>query len=264
MSPKKAETFRRKWKELYDEFKRHSDDQDNAREDEASKQKKDFLVRLRRSISWLGRAQQIGRDSRGTGKNLDAQLIFLWISFNALYARDPHESLSGRKNGKRVIGKKKSEMVEAQRYFGNLMNFGHDAKSRIYNVIEGDIKKQIIWLTSNRFVWANFWKYHHDVYKNFDYPCPTENPRPEFSRENTSKILAHVFECIYVLRNQLMHGSATSNGGLNTGQLKDSIKIMHWLVPVFIEIMLEKPDKKWGRAHFPRVEGVPIELPGRG
>ena len=255
MGPKRAETFRKKWEELYKEFKRHSDEQDKVRKDEASKQKKDFLVRLRRSISWLKRAQQMGKESKGTGRDLDTQFIFLWISFNALYARDPHDFFSG---------KKKTEMGEARRYFRNLLNFGRDAKCRIYNIIEGNISGQIISLTDNRFVWANFWSYHHDIHKKLKHCRPIKNPRPEFNREKTRKILGHTFECLYILRNQLMHGSATSDGGLNQGQLKDSIKILHWLVPVFIEIMLEKPDEKWGRVHFPRVEDVPIEPPRRG
>ena len=54
VSPKSAETFRKKWEELYKEFKRHSDEHDKVREDEASKQKKDFLVRLRLVCSCLG------------------------------------------------------------------------------------------------------------------------------------------------------------------------------------------------------------------
>ena len=264
MSPKSAETFRKKWEELYKEFKRHSDEHDKVREDEASKQKKDFLVRLRRSISWLKRAQQMGKESKGTGRDLDTQFIFLWISFNALYARDPHETLSGWKNGEWVTGKRISEMDWVKKYFGNLLKFDRDAKSRIYNVIDDHIKKQIISLTDNRFVWADFWKCHHDIHRKLDHRCPIKNPRPEIIRENTSETLDHVFGCLYILRNQLMHGSATSDGGLNQGQLRDSIKILHWLVPVFIEIMLENPDKRWGRAHFPRVENVPIEMPRRG
>ena len=255
MSPEKAENFKERWNELHEKFLSDSDKEDDVSEDEAYKQRKDFLVRLRRSISWLRRAQQMGSESKGTGRDLDTQFIFLWISFNALYARDPHDFFSG---------KKKTEMGEARRYFRNLLNFGCDAKDSIYNVIEGNISRQIISLTKNRFVWANFWKYHHDIHKKLNHRLPIRNPRPEISRENTRRTLVHTFECLYILRNQLMHGSATSDGGLNQGQLKDSIKILHWLVPVFIEIMLEKPDKEWGRAYFPRVENVPIELPRRG
>ena len=38
-------------------------------------------VRLHRAISWLGRAEKEPED-------WDAQFIFLWIAFNAAYARE--------------------------------------------------------------------------------------------------------------------------------------------------------------------------------
>ena len=132
MGAKEVETFKKRWNELHEKFLSDSEEKDDARKDDAYEQKKDFLVRLRRSISWLRRAQQMRMESKGTGRDLDTQFIFLWISFNALYARDPHELLGG---------KKKTEMGDAQKYFGNLLNFGHDAKGRIYKVIKGNIEK---------------------------------------------------------------------------------------------------------------------------
>src|SRR5690606_39179936 len=42
---------------------------------------RDLALRVHRALSWLDRAEQSGADQ-------DARFIFLWISFNAAYARE--------------------------------------------------------------------------------------------------------------------------------------------------------------------------------
>ena len=43
----------------------------------------DFRLRIHRSLSWLQRAEQAKQE-----QDIDSQFIFLWISFNAAYAKD--------------------------------------------------------------------------------------------------------------------------------------------------------------------------------
>ena len=123
-------------------------------------------MRLCRSISWLKRVQQMGREPNGQAETS----ILNSSSFGSasmLFMPETPTNFSA--------ARKKTEMGEAEKYFRNLLNFGRDAKGRIYNVIEGNISRQIISLTGNRFVWANFWKYHHDIHKKLYHRLPIRN-----------------------------------------------------------------------------------------
>ena len=59
---------------------------------------------------------------------------------------------------------------------------------------------------------------------------------------------------LYTLRNQLMHGGATWNGGVNRDQLRDCTSLMAKLVPVVIALMMDHPQTIWGEAVYPVVD----------
>ena len=66
-------------------------------------------------------------------------------------------------------------------------------------------------------------------------------------------VLLVLFDRLYVLRNQLVHGGATWNSSINRAQVKDGAAVLGWLLPVFIDIMLENPDRDWGKPFYPVV-----------
>jgi hypothetical protein len=57
-----------------------------------------------------------------------------------------------------------------------------------------------------------------------------------------------------VLRNQLVHGSTTWNGTVNRGQVRDGAAELNCLLPVMIEIMMDNPNRDWGKPFYPVVE----------
>jgi hypothetical protein len=63
----------------------------------------------------------------------------------------------------------------------------------------------------------------------------------------TSRILYLVFDRLYVLRNQLVHGGATYDGGVNRSQVKDGAEILKHLIPLFVDIMMDHPEATWGK-----------------
>ena len=67
-------------------------------------------------------------------------------------------------------------------------------------------------------------------------------------------MLTALFERLYVLRNQLMHGGATWNGGVNREQVRNGNAILEILVPRFIDLMMDHPDEAWGQPPYPVVE----------
>ena len=71
---------------------------------------------------------------------------------------------------------------------------------------------------------------------------------------DTKKVLAIIFDRLYVLRNQLIHGSATWNGKVNRDQTRDGTKILDKLIPTIIYLMMESGNEYWGDAAFPVVK----------
>jgi hypothetical protein len=67
-------------------------------------------------------------------------------------------------------------------------------------------------------------------------------------------VLGIVFNRLYTLRNQLMHGGATWNSAVNRDQVRDCVNLLGKLVPLVIEVMLDNPNTLWGDACFPVVK----------
>ena len=73
------------------------------------------------------------------------------------------------------------------------------------------------------------------------------------AQQDSAEILSYVFDRLYVLRNQLLHGNATWHGSLNRPQLQDGNRIMQDLVPVFIHLMMGHQEIDWGSLSYPVV-----------
>ena len=218
-----AQKLDEKWEGLYREF------DDNPARNKKFKEKHQLLLRLQRAISWLDIAQQVEKGIEGEERNLSARFIFFWIGFNALYEKKYE-----------FFDKKPEHMNLIEEYFDDI---DEDAKSRIYDVIRkrnnlGIIKN----LTKNRFVWPEFWKKIRQGCQRDEIRKMWEKELlPEIKKENTIEILHCVFGCLCVLRNQVIHGGSTFDSIVGRKQLHHGIKIMGFLLPVFIDI--EESDK---------------------
>ena len=71
--------------------------------------------------------------------------------------------------------------------------------------------------------------------------------------QQSQYVLERLFDRLYVLRNQILHGGATWNGSVNRKQVGDGAAIMAFLVPAFVKVMMDHPGEALGR-----------ELPGGG
>ena len=79
------------------------------------------------------------------------------------------------------------------------------------------------------------------------------NPQSALAQRDTADVLAVLFNRIYTLRNQIMHGGATWDSSINRPQLHDCGKLLGKLVPLIIHLMLENLDALWGDAFYPVV-----------
>ena len=82
----------------------------------------------------------------------------------------------------------------------------------------------------------------------------TREPERALVEKDTAVFLKILFDRIYTLRNQLMHGGATFGSDLNREQVRDACRILKKLVPAVIHIVMEHPNQPWGDPCFPPVE----------
>ncbi len=204
---------------------------------ERSCQPQNLSLRLHRALSWLDRAEQESED-------FDAAFIFYWIAFNAAYSEDNSDAIES------------TESANFQAYFVKALRL--DTDNKIYNALWERFSGPVRLLLDNRYVFNPFWKHHNGVpgFANWERRFNTDRLQVNdaLARSDTETILVTLFQRLYVLRNQLIHGGATWNSSVNRGQVRDGARIMAFLVPLFIELMMDNPHKDWGKPYYPVVE----------
>ena len=197
-------------------------------------------LRIHRALSWIGRAEREAGDD-------DAAFIFYWIAFNAVYAEDSQEAEWA------------SERRSFREYFGKIV--GLDKDNVVYDAIWERFSHEIRVFLNNRYVFEPFWKFHNGVsgYDEWEDSFDRSKRAAGFAlaRQDTSAILSILFDRLYVLRNQLVHGGATWRSSVNRDQVRDGRRIVAFLVPRFVQIMVANPQEPWGAPYYPVVQGTP-------
>ncbi|AML51730.1 HEPN domain-containing protein [Falsihalocynthiibacter arcticus] len=194
-------------------------------------------LRVHRAISWIGRSEIATVDH-------DSRFIFLWISFNAAYAGESEfQSIN--------IG----ERASFTDFFGKIVSL--DTEQRIDKAIWQSFSGPIRLLMQNRYVFSPFWQHHNGI-DGFDdwehrFTTSAKNFAQALQAQDTVRTLSFVFDRLYVLRNQLVHGGATWNSSVNRDQVRDGAAILAFLMPVFVEIMMDHPNEDWGQPFYPVV-----------
>ncbi|WP_336943205.1 hypothetical protein [Acinetobacter modestus] len=201
----------------------------------------DFRLRIHRSLSWLQRAEQAQQE-----QDLDSQFIYLWISFNAAYAKDLGAGLRSADKGAFV------------QFIYRICHL--DKEQKIYYTVWNTFSGSIRILLNNQFTFQPFWDYHNGLITEQDWIASFEKNRKKaleaLTQKDTPEILIAVFNHLYTLRNQIMHGGATFNSTVNRSQLKDACNILSTLIPEMLKVMLQNPDDKtWGKPFYPVVKG---------
>lgn len=194
-------------------------------------------LRVHRSISWLNRAEMVEDDH-------DAGFIFYWIAFNAAYAEELDDT---------AVTGERSALGD---YFQKITEL--DRERLIDRAIWERYPQSIRLLLQNRYVFMPFWKHHNQVPGYEDWEARFKKSKRSIGqalgRSDTKTVLTTLFDRLYVLRNQLVHGGATWNSSVNRDQVGDGARIMALLVPLFIDLMMDNPEVAWGKPFYPVVE----------
>ncbi len=196
-----------------------------------------LALRVYRAISWLKRSEREKDDP-------DAAFLFQWISFNACYADD--EVLK-----RQVLGEKGT----FRKYFSQIVSL--DGNGFVHDAVVKRFSSTVKDLIDNRYVHPGFWQHYNGVKGYADWKNRFDESRKLFLQAfldgKTKIVLDEVFERLYVLRNQMMHGGATWNSSVNRAQVKAAAELLGFLLPIFIDIMLDNPAEDWGRPYYPVV-----------
>ena len=199
-----------------------------------SQQYEHLCVRTHRCISWIGRAE-----SEVANDDYSAAFIFYWIAFNSIYSAE------------RLYGVRSPEKDVFTDFFRLIIDLDRDRY--VYNAIWVQFSKSIRTLLRNKYVFQPFWEHVNDP--EFDWEKPFESSNHQvlqaFEQQDTVKVLCRLFDRLYVLRNQLMHGGATWNSTVNRHQVRDGVEILNFLVPIFVIIMMEHPGIPWSKPFYP-------------
>jgi len=195
-------------------------------------------LRIHRSLSWLGRAERESDDD-------DAAFIFYWISFNAAYACE-----GGRISQSTRAWDERRYIAE---FFLTLVELDRD--ERIYDVIWTQFPDFVRSLLYNKFVYQPFWHHHNRVEGFSSWEKGFIRSQKIIARalreKDTVVILGILFDRLYVLRNQLIHGGATWNSGVNRDQVRGGRNILARLTSIFVELMMENPELPWADGLYP-------------
>ena len=115
-------------------------------------------------------------------------------------------------------------------------------------------------LIDNPYVFGPFWDFQRGEIDEADYQARFAASRnaamAAIGRMETARVLTVVFDRLYTLRNQLVHGGATWNGSINRSQVRDGSRIIAHLVPTVIHLMMNNPNALWGDAAYPVVQSA--------
>jgi hypothetical protein len=194
-------------------------------------------LRTHRALSWLKRAEQETSDE-------DARFLFLWIAFNAAYANE----LPDRK-----AFPERRLLVQ---FLKRLVN--SDKELLLHEIVWNQFSGSIRMLIDNKFVFQPFWDFQSGKISEDAWQRAFERSRASanraLGRSDTTRVLAVIFDRLYTLRNQIVHGGSTWNSGINRAQMKDGANILGHLVPTIIHLMMENYNQVWGDACYPVVD----------
>ena len=194
-----------------------------------------LTLRIHRALSWLNRAEQ--------AEDVDGRFIFLWIAFNAAYAQELDDS------------DRASDKATFTAFLQKLCDL--DTGKRIDDLIWKEFSGSIRTLLDNPYVFHLFWEFQRgrigeDEWRD-RFSSAKKSAQSALASGNTPALLSVMFNRLYTLRNQLIHGGATWDGKVNRDQLRDCTRLLGKLVPVIIALMMDNPDALWGDAVYPVV-----------
>ena len=208
-------------------------------ESEGNHYPQNLRLRVHRAISWIQRAEMAAVEG-----DPDVAFTCYWIAFNAAYAEYTDQHAESRARDR--FGE----------YFERLLAL--DKAGSIQGAIWERYPESMQSMLENRYVYEPFWRDAHRGRRSRRWQDELERElsgvRLARAARQSQYILERLFDRLYVLRNQILHGGATWSSSVNRKQVDDGAEIMAFLIPAFVSVMMDHPDEPWGANHYPVVD----------
>ena len=133
-----------------------------------------------------------------------------------------------------------------------------DTDRRIDELIWNEFPASIRALLDSRYVCHQFWQLQRGQIDQEQWELWFNSAKKAaqiaLKKGSTPTLLSIVFDRLYTLRNQLIHGGATWGGKVNRTQLRDCTRLLGKLVPLIVALMMDNPNTIWGDAVYPVVD----------
>ena len=201
----------------------------------------ELVLRVYRATTWLRRAE--------LAADADVQFICCWIGFNSAYGEDP-------------AGESRPREIDAVNEF--LKDVAdNDGDREIARVVISDLQQAMTSLLRNQYVYQPYWDFRNGMARAGDWRSnfqllsdraiaimgrlhPLSDPLTVYG------VLREVFQRMYTLRCQLVHGSASWNGSVNRAQVENGAAVMRAIVPRCVNVMMDSRDAAfWGKSYYP-------------
>jgi len=188
-------------------------------------------IRFHRACSWLQRAEQTTKD------DLDLALLSQWVSLNALYGQWDHEAHVPLADN------------TCWRQFVERMLTLDKANYIVDTLVEN--KPLVMSIFEDEFLSRYFWQ--EPTGKRASQSKKTMyDARTWFIQGSWLLILDRLFERIYLLRCQLVHGASTFNGSLNRTAIRHCSQAMDHLLRAFLQVWINfGSEEDWGVMCYP-------------
>ena len=200
-------------------------------------------LRYHRFDKWRKRADELFEQ-----EDFDTAFILYWIAFNSLYS-----SLES-------LNEKAGEKHQHHQFFYAIHQV--DDEGKIYDVVWDNYGQLIRNLMHNQYVYEPFWDYQRTKdtgqaqHTHWKAELKEQNKQVQIRlthRTELPGVFQLIFDRLYVLRNQLIHGNATHSSSMNREQVKSGAMIMNTLLPVIGDVFNEHPNFHWGAPLYPPI-----------
>lgn len=203
---------------------------------------RNYQIRIHRALSWYERAQALDLQSQSDGR-----LIYGWIAFNALYGSWDEELGMPRRDGEGW-----------KRFLEELLAI--DSQGWLAAELIA-LEPDVLPLLENRYLDMRFWK---NPQQAGSYKRKFHEAQRLYQNRQWAVLLSYVFERVYVLRGQVVHGGATSGSKLNRENLQRCVRILERLLPVILSLAIEQRiDDRWPPLCYPPIEDAAPPPPTR-
>jgi len=132
-----------------------------------------------------------------------------------------------------------------------------DAARSLHDALFRQFSGPIRTLIDNKFVFQPFWAAlrAHDSSERWKtaFDSSKKLALHAIAGGDTATVLSVIFDRLYVLRNQLVHGGATWASSVNRNQVRDGVAILAAVLPLMLSVMLDHAEHDFGEVLYPVV-----------